>query len=81
MERLSAAQYGRQSFQRRTHNIVLGLLRSERDAGSLGVEAHQPGLGILRAVLLAHESRPDSASRAELCNLLEEINVRVPEER
>jgi len=45
------------------------------------MEAHQPRTWILRAVLLAHQRRPDATRRAVLRNLLEEVQVRVEEER
>ena len=65
---------------RHAHDVVVGLLRGERDAGGLRVRAQHPALGILGAVTLAHQARPDPARGAELGDLLEEIVVHVPEE-
>jgi hypothetical protein len=45
------------------------------------VEAHQPRARVLRAVRLAQLVRPDPAGRAVLRDLLEEVEVRVEEER
>ena len=68
-------------LERRAHDVVLGLLVPQRAAGGLGVEAHQPRLLPLRAVALAHVARPDAARGAQLGDLLEEVEVAVPEER
>ncbi len=60
--------------------LTSGCCAVRRDAGGLGVEAHQPGARALRAVALAQLARPDPPRRAVLGDLLEEVDVRVEEE-
>src|SRR6185503_11455974 len=62
-------------------DVVIGLLRRQRHAGGLGVESQLPRPGVLRMELIAHDARPDPAGGAVLGNLLEEVAVRVEEER
>jgi hypothetical protein len=45
------------------------------------VEAHQPRAGIARAVVLTQLARPDATGGAVLGDLLEEVDLRVEEER
>ncbi len=59
----------------------LGLLRGQGDTGGLRVEAHQQRALGARAEALAHLSRPDPPRRPVLRDLLEEVEVRVEEER
>src|SRR4029077_1879024 len=59
----------------------LRLLRCQRNAGGLRVEPELPRTLVLGAVPFAHPSCPDPASGAKFGNLLEEIYVRVEEER
>ena len=47
VQRLRAAQHGGQRLEGHAHDVVLRLLGGERDAGRLGVEAHQPGARVL----------------------------------
>ena len=65
---------------RHARDVVHRLLRRQRDARGLGVEAHQPGALVLGAEALLHQAIPDFARGAVLGNLLEEIVVRVEEE-
>ena len=81
VQRLRAAQHPRQRLDRRARDVVERLLRRQRHAGGLRVEAHQPRLRLLRAERLAQLARPDPARRAVLGDLLEEVDVRVEEER
>ena len=78
---LRAAEHRRQRLQRRPDDVVVGLLRGERHAGGLRVEAQLPRPLVLRAEAVAHHLRPDLARGAELGDLLEEVAVRVEEER
>src|SRR5207244_9967073 len=79
-KRLRAAQDRGQRLERRPREVELRLLRGERYAGGLGVEAQLPRPLLLRAVSLAHPARPDPPGGAELRDLLEEIDVRIEEE-
>ena len=62
VQRLRPAEHGRERLDRRADQVHLRLLRRQRDAGGLRVEAHQPRARILRAVLLAHLPSPRSAA-------------------
>ena len=81
VQALRAAEHAGQRLDRGADDVDLGLLRGERHAGGLRVEAQlQRALGS-RAVALAHPARPDAAGGAVLGDLLEEVDVRVEEER
>ena len=80
MQRLGPAEDRRERLERGPDDVHLRLLGRQRDAGRLGVEAHQPGARVLRAVALAQLARPDPAGGAVLGDLLEEVDVRVEEE-
>ena len=69
------------AWMRDADDVVVGLLRGERAAGGLRVEAQLLRARIGRAEALAHDPRPQPARRAELRDLLEKIVVRVEEER
>ena len=81
VQRLRAAEDGRHRLQRDAHDVVVRLLRGQRAAGGLRVEAQllRPGIG--RAEAIAHDARPQPPRRAELRDLFEEVVVRVEEER
>ena len=81
MQALRAAKDTSERLDGCAHDVDLGLLRSERDAGSLRVKAQLHASFELSAVATLHPSRPDTASCAVLRNLLEEVDVRVEEER
>ena len=81
VQRLRAAAYRRQRLDRDADDVVLGLLRRERRAARLRVEAQRQRLRVGRAEALGHHARPQPARRAELRHLLEEVVVRVEEER
>ena len=81
VQRLRAAGDRRQRLDRDTDDVVLGLLRRQRRAAGLRVEAQRERLRVRRAEPLAHDARPQAARRAELRDLLEEVVVRVEEER
>ena len=51
VQRVGAAEHRRQRLQRGAHDVVVGLLRGERDAGRLAVEAQLP-----RALVLGAET-------------------------
>ena len=81
VQRVGAAEHGRQRLDRGAHDVVVRLLRGQRDPGGLGVEA-QPLRPLGRgAVDVAHPACPDPARGPELGDLLEEVDVRVEEER
>ncbi len=78
---LRSAEDGGQSLERDTHHVVLWLLRGERGASGLRVEAQLPTGGLLRLEAFAHDLRPHPARGAELGDLFEQVIVRVEEER
>ena len=80
MQRLGAAEHAGERLDRGAHDVVERLLRGQRHAGGLRVEAHQPRLRVLRAEGLAQLARPDAARGAVLGDLLEEVDLRVEEE-
>ena len=81
VQRVGAAEHRGERLQRRAHDVVVGLLRGERDAGGLGVEAQLPRPLVARLEAIAHDLGPELARGAELGDLLEEVVVRVEEER
>ena len=81
VQRLRAAEHRRQRLQRDADDVVVGLLRGERAAGGLRVEAQLLRARVRRAEAVAHDARPQPARRAELRDLLEKVVVRVEEER
>ena len=81
VQRVGAAEHRGERLDRGPHDVVVRLLRGQRDAGGLGVEPQPLRLLGLRAVDVAHPARPDPARGAELRDLLEEVDVRVEEER
>ena len=80
MQRLRTAEHARERLDRRADDVVQRLLRGERHAGRLHVGAHEQRALVLRAVRVAHLARPDPAGRAQLRDLLEEVDLRVEEE-
>ncbi len=80
VQRVGAAEHGRERLDAGADDVVVGLLGGERDAGGLGVEAQPLRLLGLRAVDVADPARPDPAGGAELGDLLEEVEVAVEEE-
>ena len=69
-----------QRLDRDANDVVVGLLRRERAAGGLRVEAQAPAARILGAKAVAHDVRPQAAGGAELGHLFQEVVVRVEEE-
>ena len=69
------------AWTRDAHDVVVRLLRGQRAAGGLGVKAELLRARVGRAEAVAHDARPQPAGRAELRDLLEEVVVRVEEER
>ena len=80
VQRVGAAEHRGQRLDRRPDDVVVRLLRGQRDAGGLGVEAQPLRLLGRRAVDVAQPAGPDPAGGAELRDLLEEVQVRVEEE-
>jgi hypothetical protein len=81
VDRLSAAADRRQRLDRDADDVVLGLLRRQRRASGLGVEAEGLRTRVRGAETVAHDPRPEPARGAELRDLLEEVVMRVEEER
>ena len=80
VQRLGAAADRGEGLQRDAHDVVVRLLRGQRDTGGLGVEAqHRRGL-VAGAEALAHDPRPHPPRGAELRDLLEDVVVGVEEE-
>ena len=80
VQRVGAAEHRRQRLQRRADDVVVRLLRRERDAGRLAVETQLPRSFASCAEPIAHRLRPDPSRGAELRDLLEEVVMHVPEE-
>ena len=80
VQRLRAAAHRREALQRDADDVVLRLLRGQRHAAGLGVEADRLRLRVLGAEALAHDPRPHPADGAELRDLLEDVVVAVEEE-
>ena len=74
------AEHRSERLDRGADDVHLGLLRGQRDAGRLRVEAHQPGARVAGAEAVAQLARPDPPGGAVLRDLLEEVEVGVEEE-
>src|SRR5579862_4577334 len=70
-----------QRLHRDAHDVVLGLLRGQRRASGLRVEAEGERARIGGSELVAHDPRPEATCGTELCNLLEEVVVRVEDRK
>src|SRR5215475_12806606 len=81
MQRLCAAENGREGLQCSTNHIVEGLLSGKRTASRLRVEAQRPGSRILRSVPFRHRLVPDAPRGPVFRDLLKKVAVRVEEER
>ena len=81
VERLRAAEHRRERLHGDAHQVVVGLLRGERAAGGLRVKSQLLRARVRHAEPLAHDARPQAASRAELGDLFEKIVVRGEEKR
>ena len=65
VHRVRAAEHPGECLDRGTHDIVVGLLGGERDAGGLGVKPQRLRLVAGGAVAVAHPASPDPAGSAE----------------
>src|SRR5215204_263702 len=81
MQALCPAEDGGERLEGRPRDVVEGLLGGKGNAGGLRVEAHVQRTLVTGSVLLLHHGRPDAPRGAELGDLLEEVYVRVEEER
>ena len=81
VQRLRASEDCRERLQRDADDVVVGLPGGQRAAGGLRMEAELLRAGIGRAEAIRHTPRPEAPRRAELRDLLEEVVVRVEEER
>src|SRR5581483_10513027 len=81
VQRLRPTEDGGKRLDRGANDVHLRLLRRQRDACGLRVEAHAPRARILRSVLVAHLRRPDAPGGPVLRDLLEEVEMRVEEKR
>ena len=80
VQRVGPAQHRGQRLDGGPDDVVVGLLRGQRDARRLGVEAQPLGPLAASAVDVAQPPGPDPPGGAELGDLLEKIDVRVEEE-
>src|SRR5919109_2126549 len=80
MQGLGSTQHRRKSLDRYTHDIIFGLLGSERNSCRLCMEAQKPRARILGFERFPHLARPDTSGGAVLGNLFKEIVVCVEEE-
>ena len=81
VQRLGSAEDPREGLDGRADDVVERLLRGEADACGLRVKAHLHRALVLGAVRVAHLARPDAPRGAVLGDLLEEVDLRVEEER
>ena len=81
VQRLRAAEHAGQRLDRGAHDVDLGLLRGQRHPAVWVWNRNCIERSELRAVTLPHPPRPDPTRRAVLGDLLEEVDVRVEEER
>src|SRR5271157_6576159 len=80
VERLGSSQDGRKGFQRGADEVIVRLLRGERAACRLRMEAHPPGSGLSRLEAVTHNPCPHPPCRPQLCDFFKEVNVGVEEE-
>src|SRR4030095_7367479 len=81
VQRLRAAEHSRERLQCHTDDVVVALLRGQRTARGLRMEAQLLCTRVRRAEPFGHSPRPKAPCRAKLRNLLEEIVVRVEKAR
>ena len=81
VQALRPSQDRRQRLHGDADDVVLRLLRRQSRAARLRVETHLQRARLLHVEAPRHDPGPDAARRAELRDLLEEIIVRVEEER
>ena len=81
VQRLRAAEHGRERLDCGAHDVHLGLLRGQRARRRSACGSAEPRARVLRATVFTHHARPDTPRGAELRDLLEEVHVRVEEER
>ena len=80
MQRLGSAENRGHGLQSNPGDVVHRLLRRERDARGLSVEAEQPAALIFRFEPVSHHLVPDLARGAVLGDFFEEVVVSVEEE-
>ena len=81
VQRLRAAEHRGQRLDRGAHDVVHRLLRGQRHPGGLRVEPQTLRLGRPGPVAVPQPPRPDAARGSELRHLLEQVDVRIEEER
>src|SRR4029079_6059644 len=81
MQALRSAENACKRLNRDTDNIIDRLLHSQAHARRLSMKAKLPRARLLRFEPLFHDAEPDTARRAILGDLLEEIIMRVKEKR
>ena len=81
MQRVCASEHSGQGFDRGAYHVVRGLRGGQTDTGGLGVEPQPHGSVVGGAIYIAQPSRPDPARSPEFCDLFEEVNVGIEEER
>ena len=80
MQRLRTAENRRQRLNRHSHDVVLGLLSREADAGGLRMEAHEPRPRILGAEGISHLVGPDASGGTVLSDLFKEAIMSIEKE-
>jgi len=80
VQRLAATQYGGERLDGDAHDIVFRLLRGERRASGLRVEAEEKRARIFGSEAVTHDFGPEAASGAKFGDFFEEIAVGVEEE-
>src|SRR5256885_10747692 len=81
VQRLGPAKHRGERLQRDANDVVVRLLRGERDARGLRVRPQHERALVRRVIAPLDLARPDPPRRAELRDLLEEVVVHVEEER
>src|SRR4030043_1280453 len=80
MQRLCPTHDRGEGLRSSPYNIIVGLLGGQRTTGSLSMEPHPPGAGILSFEPVLHDVSPHPSGCPELGNLFKEIQMRVKEE-
>ena len=81
MQRLGAAEHGRQRLDGRSDHVVVRVLNGQADARRLTMGAQHQGTRVLRGKFLFHERRPQQPRGPQLRHLHEEIHADTEKER
>ena len=80
MQGLGSAKHGRHSFHCGSHNVVVGVLLSQRPPRGLAVSPKDAALGVGGAEILLDQLGPKHSGCSQLCNLHIEIHSHGEEE-